>query len=468
MSVLAVEKQVFSFVPKGSWTLPGTVGQKDIGLVNVEPYGVPLMRLPTQKPVSSCASNSRTGQTVCTTNDQDVYVFTPPAPNPSTLKSSASGTSSFFGGSCVTCGVTMDAINNNALLSLSLAVPPSNQATSQATSGFQYIDLGPKPKLETAFRSEAPQAFNPGGEISKGMLIDPIRNWILSPNESGNFEIIKVSVQKGNKDDDKDDKDEGKNNKNDKDDKNGKNDKNDKNDKDDKDDGKNSKKDNDRHDDTNNDDHGDKDHGDRADKTQLAFFENNTINDPISQFPASFASAGEDCRTGIALATVEFSDPSEVYIADLTRANFHPGSPGSWQVPANAQTVQTLAGSSFPGFGPNGIAVAQGTSIGLLAGMNPSDSITAFKLAALSGPGTTPAIADWVTCRLPDHTGNAPHTLNAYQSPNSGHAMAVVGNLGATTLWRVDLTQMLNLPRTAHICDSVFLPPAVLRSIVVP
>src|SRR5260370_22262877 len=43
MSLLAADKQVFSFVPKGSWLVP----QKDIGLVSVEPYAVPLKRIPT-------------------------------------------------------------------------------------------------------------------------------------------------------------------------------------------------------------------------------------------------------------------------------------------------------------------------------------------------------------------------------------------------------------------------------------
>jgi hypothetical protein len=46
--------------------------------------------------------------------------------------------------------------------------------------------------------------------------------------------------------------------------------------------------------------------------------------------------------------------------------------------------------------------------------------------------------------------------------------MAVVENLTATALWRVDLTQMLNLPRAAHTCTSVFLPSDVVRTIVLP
>jgi hypothetical protein len=423
MSLLAADKQVFSFVPKGSWMAP----QNGIGLVNVEPYAVPLTRISTPKPVTSCASNSLTGQTVCNTSDKEVYVYTPPSFFPSTVQDQASGSSLFFGGMCMTCATTIDPLHNLALVSLSLAVPPRTQP-SGATSGFQFIDLGTKPTPETAFRSEAPPAFNPGGEISKGVLIDPLRSWILSANESGNYEIVKFRAQNDNDKGDGNDKDKGKG--------------------DDKGNGDDKGK-------------GD-DKGGNGGNTQLAFYE--------SQFPLSFGSSGEDCRTGIALATVEFSDPSQVYVADLTRAQFTPGpagAPGTWKAP---QTLQTLAGSSFAdsGTGPNGIAVAQGTSIGLIIGMV-SDYITAIKLPDDSGSGT-PAIQDWVTCQIQpgDIDGIAPHTVNAYQSPNTGHAMAVVENLAATKLWRIDLTRMFSLPRKNHVCTSGFLPPDALRTIPVP
>ncbi len=429
MSVLALDKQVFSFVPKGSW--PPVPPQNDVVVVNVEPYGVPVTRIPTPEPLSSCASNSLTGQTVCTSNVKNVYVFSLPenkdnkdhdngkenkdnnsSNRVTILPDSASGQSMLFGGTCMTCAVTMDSIHNQALVSMSLLVPPRKQ-NSTATSGFQFVDLGQKPTTETAFRSEAPKALNLGGEISKGVLIDPIRDWILSPDESGNYEIIKVGKQGG--EDNEEDKAHNKNN-------------------------------------------------GKDEESQLAFFENNPINDPQSQFLATFGSAGEDCRTGIALATAEFSDPSEVYLTDLTRAQFQPGDPGSWRAPSN---FQSLPGSSIPPFGPHGIAIAQGTSTGLITGLT-SDTITAIKLPAMAGPGTTPAITDWVTCRLPGITGNAPHTVNAYLSPNTGHAMAVVGNFSSTALWRIDLTQLLNLPRVAHTCASAFIPPEVMRTIAVP
>ena len=53
----------------------------------------------------------------------------------------------------------------------------------------------------------------------------------------------------------------------------------------------------------------------------------------------------EDCSTGIALAPAEQSNPSSVFIADLTQATFTPGSPGTWNAPSQNQT---LAGSALP------------------------------------------------------------------------------------------------------------------------
>lgn len=410
MSVTNVGKYVFSFVPKGSWQNP----VKDVVLMSVEPDSGPIKRIPTNKAVSSCASNPRTLQTVCTSNENDVYVLTGPFVT-STLKTMASGMSIFNGGSCTNCGVTMDAIHNEALIGLSLT----------QTSGFQYMDLGLRPRLEAeAFVSQAPPLI-PGSEISKGILIDPNRSWILSANGSGTYEIIKVARQnfKPRDDDDRDDR--------------------------------NGKYDDD-----------DRDWWDwvdnRSDRGPKAFFENNFTD-------LFFSSAAEDCSTGIALATVEFSmapEPdSKIYLADLNQATFTPGSPSGTWTAGSASKVETLTGSVYP-FGPAGIAVAQGTHVGIVAGMS-SDSITAIKLPSTSGTGA-PGIKDYVTCRISGITGNAPHTVNAYQSPNNGHAMAVIRDLNATTLWRVDLTEMLKLPRIGKTCSDVFLPAKVVRTIAVP
>jgi hypothetical protein len=105
------------------------------------------------------------------------------------------------------------------------------------------------------------------------------------------------------------------------------------------------------------------------------------------------------------------------------------------------------------------------------------DAITAIKLPTTSGSGT-PAITDWVTCSIGGgfSDGLDPHTLTAYQSPNSGDAIALLVNGGATTVVRVDLTNMLNpaiVPRTSgpglgHACATSPLPATVTTFITVP
>ena len=183
-------------------------------------------------------------------------------------------------------------------------------------------------------------------------------------------------------------------------------------------------------------------------------------------------SAGEDCSTGIALAPAEFSAPSAVFIGDLTQAAFTPGSPaGTWT--DTASQVQSLS-ESFLAAGASGIAVAQGTHLGIVSGEFGGNQITTIALPTTSGSGT-PAITDWVSCGIPGFSnGFDPHTVTAYQSPNGAQdAIAVLANGGASELAVVDLTQMLNptmVPRTAggHGCASGTLPSTVVSFIAVP
>jgi hypothetical protein len=184
---------------------------------------------------------------------------------------------------------------------------------------------------------------------------------------------------------------------------------------------------------------------------------------------------GEDCSTGIALAPAELSDPSRLFIADLTQATLTPGSPGSWSAPSQNQT---LADSSLFA-GPTGIAVAQGTHTGVVTGEWGGNALTALALPTTSGFGI-PAIPDWVTCSIgptpdtfPWGQGADPHAVSAYQSPSSGHAIALFSNKPTNWLARVDLTKLLDpavVPRTSggHACSAGTLPASVLSFIPVP
>jgi hypothetical protein len=203
--------------------------------------------------------------------------------------------------------------------------------------------------------------------------------------------------------------------------------------------------------------------------TSPQFFENATGGGELD-------SSGEDCSTGIALAPAEFSNPSSVFIADLTQAHFTPGSPsGTWTAPSQ---IQTLDESSLAA-GASGIAVAQGTHTGVVTGEFGGSAITAIKLPSTSGSGT-PAITDWVTCNIgntPDGNtwseGDDPHTVTAYQSPNTGNADGLFANEEASWLAKVDLTKMLDptaVPRDAagHACTSGTLPSSVESFVSLP
>jgi hypothetical protein len=198
--------------------------------------------------------------------------------------------------------------------------------------------------------------------------------------------------------------------------------------------------------------------------TSPKFFENPVVT------AGELDSSGEDCSTGIALAPAEFSSPSQVYIADLTQATFIAGSPGTWTAPSQ---VQVLTESNLSA-GASGISVAQGTHTGVVTGEFGGNNLTAIALPSTSGSGI-PAIGDWVTCNIGGSFANGfdPHTVTAYQSPNTGDAIALLANAGATMLARVDLTKMLDstvVPRTVlgHGCQVGTLPSSVVSFIPVP
>jgi hypothetical protein len=176
ISTLVSGSNVISYVPKGSWSSPPT----GIDVVNVEGSSITNTQIPTGSDViNSCASNSVTGITVCTANNNHVYVLKgtgldPCVANP--LTDGGTGILDFSGGAATTTGVAMDAVDNKALLGVSVA----------GTGGFQFLDL-------STFTFESPFATkNPGGEISEDPLLDPVHHIIGSAAEDNNFEIVNV------------------------------------------------------------------------------------------------------------------------------------------------------------------------------------------------------------------------------------------------------------------------------------
>ncbi len=394
LSALVSGTTVVAYVPKGSWrNFFGGSGATGVSTVNVEPTPGPGAAITTANAVNSCASNSVTGQTVCTANNTDVYLLSGTALT-ATLTSGATGSISFSGGSCTNCGVAMDGVNNKALIWLSIA----------GAGGFQSLDLSTS-TFGALFASSSPAGLH--ANISEDPLVDPIQSTpplpgtitlplLLSASENNNYEIA------GN-----------------------------------------------------------------AESGSPSFFENPIPNSKEAD------SSGADCSTGIALTPYEGSSPSQVFIADLTQATFTPGSPGTWTTAASQ--VQTLSESALPSAGASGIAVAQGTHTGVISDEFSGDFITAIALPMTSGSGT-PAIGDWVTCEIGGgfSLGGDPHTVTAYKSPNgASDAIALLTNGSASTLAKVDLTQMLNtgvVGRTVggHGCAAGVLPATVVTFISVP
>src|SRR3989454_505063 len=178
LSALVVGNNVTAYVPKGRWS----TDTSDVSVVNVEGSSIAPTRIPTAPDaINSCASNPITGQTVCTANNNHVYILQGTAldssvsPNP--LASAGTGIIVFSGGSCTNCGVMMDSIHNKAALALSVSGVP----------GFQFLDLGPSPTFEPPFMS-------PSGMISEDPLLDPINNLLLSATEANNYEIVDVAT----------------------------------------------------------------------------------------------------------------------------------------------------------------------------------------------------------------------------------------------------------------------------------
>jgi hypothetical protein len=181
----------------------------------------------------------------------------------------------------------------------------------------------------------------------------------------------------------------------------------------------------------------------------------------IAEFSASIPnpdggdpdSAGEDCTTGIAMSTVEFTDT--LFFTDLTQAVFTPGSPaGTWSAPG-----QTLSFPEFDGLGAgtSGMAVAPGSHLAVIAGEFGRNSFGVVQLPATSGHGT-PAPVDYVQAYLPTEpngcsfeAGWDPHTVSAYTSPNTGKIFAVMADgdgVAPGYLALVDMPALLAATRT--------------------
>jgi hypothetical protein len=392
LSALITGGNVTAFMPNGSYSQPST----GVSVVPIEGAGSPA-QLATPGVVNTCAGNSQTGEVVCTANDLDVYLINGAASPPaitSTLQSGATAAQDeTSGGFCQTCDVAIDPLHNKAYLSIATGTSTSPGAA------FQPLDLA-----TGALGTPIPvtPGSSPTFEVgtSEGVLVDGLRGFVLSPNEGdqslantpGDYELVNTS-------------------------------------------------------------------------TGHVF---DWINPPgvPGGAPATsppdtcnvgsvFDSAAEDCTTGIALATLEFSD--QLFLLDLTRATFD-SVHSTWSAPSQYVTIPELRPFVCTASGTDGISIAPNSHLGAVAGEFGGNDFLAIQLPATAGgSGTTPpSLVDYVYAQLPStpdgkawQSGRDPHTLTTYTSPTNGRAYAVFEDDAfldgtRTYLAVVDLAAMVN------------------------
>jgi hypothetical protein len=348
---VTVGTNVNAYVPFAYWDNTSNPGIEEVPL---EGTGT-AQNFATPSGVNSCAANSTTGEVVCTENNANVDVITG-----STLTTITSGSNSyagFSGGDCENCGVGINASNNTAVIGMGLAGSPSY-------SGVQVLNLS-----NNTFNT----AFPLNNEVSEDISIDSGRNLILSPNEDGNYDLLKIGS--GN---------------------------------------------------------------------TLTEYSNYTGSDTLD-------SAAEDCTTGIALASDEFTDL--IYITDLTQAVF---GTSTWSAPGQYINLNDGGYSA----GTCGISSAPGTGhLAVVTGEFGGSSYSALLLPSTSGSGT-PTLADYAYVSAMPNTpdgnyfsaGYDPHTVTAYTSPNTSKSYAVFADYYygyPNWLGVVDLACVLAQPRTA-------------------
>ena len=327
MGILTQGTNVAAYVPNGAWY----TGNTGINVVPVEGTGI-ATNVPTGSVVNSCSSNSVTGTTVCTANDTNVYVLTGSAIS-NTVTTNSDTYANFSGGSCMNCGVAIDAVNNRAYVQMGLSTAPSGTA-------LQVLD-------STTGAQVPPITIPLANQVAENIQVDPGRGLIFSPNEFNNYDLVTTG-------------------------------------------------------------------GSPAEYGMQVY----TVGE--------FDSAAEDCTTGIAVATQEFT--GNLFITDVTQASF---GTNTWSAPG--QSI------NFPEFdtmsaGTSGIAVAPGSHLAMVSGEFGGNQIGVVTLpsASVTGP---PTFGPYVSCNIPnDQYGNPfsagydPHTITAYVSPNDGQVYGVLAD----------------------------------------
>jgi hypothetical protein len=353
---------VDAYVPRASWYYSYQTGIERIPL-----EGSDTTMSYFAGYVNSCAANSVTGEVVCVENNTNVDFIN--GSTVTTLQSGANTVADFSGGDCENCGITINAQNNTAVLEIGLV--GGAPGYGGGSSGIQILNLATNTFKMPVALSHA---------VSEDISVDPSRNLVLSPGESGYYDLLQVNPSTG------------------------------------------------------------------------------AVAEFGQYIGGTLDSAGEDCTTGIALASDEFT--SDIYITDLTQASYTSGSPGTW---TGAGQFIYLNGDSFAA-GTSGMSVAPGSNhYAAVTGEFGGDTYAILQLPSSSGSGT-PTLADWAYVATmpstpdgnPFSAGYDPHTMAAYTSPTTGKSYAVFSDWGSAVGYEypnylavVDMACVLALPRNS-------------------
>ena len=410
----------YAYVPNGSYledvnaplnsdvntsVIPG-VTYTGVSVVPLSGSGTKT-QINTPNAVNSCASNLNTGVVVCTSNQQDVYIINA-ATNTitTTLQSAGNMTYPFFssGGACVTCGVTVNAADNTAVIEVS-----TDPTTSPGMSGYQVLNLATN-TLGSVFTVS-------GNHAAEAWSIDTDRNLLLSPTENvsftqtdcttttcignppigpwnltqpANFQLFDLSL---------------------------------------------------------------------STTPQYDYNEASALLDPNSELDT----AVQD-NTGITMASEEFT--GNFLMTDLSqKTTTGAGNPASWDAPSQLQSLPEVGGptiynpnwmytgpaASFFTSGATAMSIATGSHYGFMEDEFGSGAVGAFILPATTTPGSSPAVWDWVLATMP----NDPVTQGPWQNPFDPHGLAAAyATIGTGDAYGVLMSTTYNATQWSSIAAS--------------
>jgi hypothetical protein len=171
---------VTAYVPKGSWCCSNGTGVtvKQIETSGGAPAsGGTEALVATGSDVNSCGVDPTTGTAVCTANDTHVYIINGTTLS-ATLTSGATSYAGFSGGDCENCGLAINGVTHQAVIT-------EGQSGSPSGSGIQFLDL-----TSNTFGPPIPLYR----EVSEDITIDPARGLIVSPDEDGYYNLIQFTA----------------------------------------------------------------------------------------------------------------------------------------------------------------------------------------------------------------------------------------------------------------------------------